>query len=86
MSETTLVLLKPDCMSKKVAGQVITRFEEAGLDDDNAVKETGRRFRDTILAEGGSRHPMDVFRDFRGREPDIQPLLRHNGLQTGTNA
>ena len=32
MSETTLVLLKPDCMTKKVAGQVITRFEEAGLE------------------------------------------------------
>ena len=32
MSETTLVLLKPDCMTKRVAGQVITRFEEAGLE------------------------------------------------------
>ena len=32
MSETTLVLLKPDCMTKKVAGQVMTRFEEAGLE------------------------------------------------------
>ena len=32
MSQTTLVLLKPDCMTKKVAGQVMTRFEEAGLE------------------------------------------------------
>ena len=32
MSETTLVLLKPDCMTKKVAGRVMTRFEEAGLE------------------------------------------------------
>lgn len=32
MSETTLVILKPDCMTKKIAGQVMTRFEEAGLE------------------------------------------------------
>jgi len=32
MSETTLVLLKPDCMSKNLAGQVITRFQDAGLE------------------------------------------------------
>ena len=55
-------------------------FEDAGLDDEEAVTRTGRRFRDTILAQGGSRHPMDIFRDFRGREPDPNPLLRHNGL------
>ena len=55
-------------------------FEDAGLDDEAAVAKTGRRFRDTILAQGGSRHPMDIFRDFRGREPDPDALLRHNGL------
>jgi len=55
-------------------------FEEAGLDDEAAVANTGRRFRDTILAQGGSRHPMEIFRDFRGREPDPDALLRHNGL------
>ena len=55
-------------------------FEDAGLDDESAVANTGRRFRDTILAQGGSRHPMEVFRDFRGREPDPAPLLRHSGL------
>jgi oligopeptidase A len=55
-------------------------FEEAGLDDPRAVAATGRRFRDTILAAGGGRHPMDVFKDFRGREPDPQALLRQNGL------
>ena len=32
------------------------------------------------LASGGSRDPMDVFVDFRGRQPDTEPLLRHNGL------
>ena len=44
-------------------------FEEAGLDNEAAVRATGRRFRDTVLALGGSRHPMEVFRAFRGREP-----------------
>ena len=56
-------------------------FEDAGLDDSTAVQSTGRRFRDTVLAQGGSRHPMDVFRDFRGRDPDPQALLRHCGLK-----
>jgi oligopeptidase A len=56
-------------------------FEDAGLDDEKSVVETGRRFRDTILAQGGSRHPMDIFRDFRGRDPDPDALLRHSGLQ-----
>ena len=55
-------------------------FEDAGLDDPEQVRETGRRFRDTILALGGSKHPMEVFKSFRGREPDPTALLRHNGL------
>jgi oligopeptidase A len=55
-------------------------FEEAGLDDETAVRETGHRFRDTVLALGGSQHPMDVFRAFRGREPSTEALLTHAGL------
>jgi oligopeptidase A len=55
-------------------------FEEAGLDDEAAVAATGRRFRDTVLALGGSRHPMEIFKDFRGREPSVNALLRHSGL------
>jgi oligopeptidase A len=55
-------------------------FEEAGLDDEAAMAETGHRFRDTVLALGGSRHPMEVFKAFRGREPSTQALLRHRGL------
>lgn len=59
-------------------------FEEAGLDDEAAVAETGRRFRDTVLALGGSRHPMEIFREFRGREPKVDALLRHSGLLKDT--
>lgn len=55
-------------------------FEEAGLDDRAAVAATGRRFRDTVLALGGSRHPMDVYRDFRGREPTVEALLKQYRL------
>ena len=55
-------------------------FEEADLDKEEAVQATGRRFRDTVLSLGGSRHPLEVFRAFRGRDPDPQALLRQCGL------
>jgi oligopeptidase A len=55
-------------------------FEEAGLDNEEAVKATGRRFRDTVLSLGGSRHPLEVFRAFRGRDPDPMALLKQCGL------
>ncbi len=63
-----------------LSADAFSAFEEAGLDDDEAVRQTGRRFRETILSEGGSRNPMEIFKDFRGREPSPEPLLRHNGL------
>ena len=55
-------------------------FEEAGLDDDEAVRTTGRRFAETVLAMGGGRDPTKVFEDFRGRGPSTEALLRHSGL------
>ena len=63
-----------------LSADAFAAFEDAGLDDESAVRETGRRFRDTVLSEGGSRHPMDIFKSFRGREPNPQALLRHSGL------
>jgi oligopeptidase A len=63
-----------------LSADAFAAFEEAGLNDDAAVATTGRRFRDTVLALGGGRHPMEVFKDFRGREPSPEPLLRHSGL------
>jgi len=42
--------------------------------------DTGARFRDEILAIGGSRPAADSFRAFRGREPSVEALLRHSGM------
>ena len=55
-------------------------FEEAGLADDAAVRRVGARYRETVLALGGSRSALDVFRDFRGRDPQIDALLRQQDL------
>jgi len=63
-----------------LSADAFAAFEEAGLEDEGAIAQTGRRFRDTVLALGGSQHPMDIFKAFRGREPDTAPLLRHSGL------
>lgn len=63
-----------------LSADAFAAFEEAGLADVQAVARTGRRYRNTILALGGSRPPMDIFRDFRGREPNTAALLRHSGL------
>jgi len=63
-----------------LSADAFAAFEDAGLDDPDAIGSTGRRFRDTVLSLGGSQHPMEVFTAFRGREPDPAALLRHNGL------
>jgi oligopeptidase A len=63
-----------------LSADAFAAFEEAGLDNEEGVKAIGRRFRDTVLAMGGSSHPMNVFKAFRGREPSTEPLLRHSGL------
>jgi oligopeptidase A len=66
--------------SEVLSADCFGAFEEAGLDDDAKVKELGQRFKDTFLERGGGEHPMDVFKAFRGREPETAALLRHNGL------
>ena len=63
-----------------LSADAFSAFEEAGLNNEKAVSETGKRFRDTVLALGGSLHPMEVFKAFRGREPSTKPLLIHSGL------
>ncbi len=54
-------------------------FEEAAIAGAPQV-ETGRKYRETILEAGGSRPAMDSFKAFRGREPSIDALLRHQGM------
>ena len=56
-------------------------FEEAGLEDDAKMKDLGSKYRDTVLALGGSVNALDVFRKFRGRDPGIDALLRQQGLK-----
>ncbi len=63
-----------------LSADAFAAFEDAGLEDPDAIGSTGRRFRDTVLSLGGSQHPMEVFTAFRGREPDPAALLRHSGL------
>ncbi|MBT9314170.1 M3 family metallopeptidase [Leptothoe spongobia] len=63
-----------------LSADAFAAFEEAGIDNEAAVQATGQRFRDTVLALGGSRHPMEVFQSFRGRQPTTDALLRHRGL------
>ncbi len=59
-----------------LSSDVFSLFEEKGLFD----AQTGQRFLNTVLAHGGSMDPMTLFKQFRGREPKIDALLRHNGV------
>jgi oligopeptidase A len=63
-----------------LSADAFAAFEEAGLENEGAIAQVGQRYRDTVLAAGGGKHPMEVFKAFRGREPDTTALLRHNGL------
>ncbi len=55
-------------------------FEETALPDGSANPETGRKYREAILEAGGSRPAMASFKAFRGREPQLDALLRHQGM------
>src|SRR5690606_11282879 len=44
------------------------------------TRENGDRFRSRLLGVGGSRDPLEAFRDFRGRDARIEPLLKRRGL------
>jgi peptidyl-dipeptidase Dcp len=51
-------------------------FKEKGLFN----QEIAFKFRDNILSQGGTKHPMELYKAFRGREPDPDALLRRDGL------
>ena len=56
-------------------------FEEAGAETGSVLDpETGRQFWSEVLAVGGSRPAIESFKAFRGREPSVDALLRHNGM------
>jgi oligopeptidase A len=59
-----------------LSADAFSRFEEEGLFNE----QVGKDFLHTVLELGGSRKAMDVYKEFRGREPNIDALLRHNGL------
>jgi oligopeptidase A len=58
-------------------------FEEAVEAGGGALIDAGKRFHREILSVGGSRPALESFKAFRGREPQIDALLRHNGMQAG---
>ncbi|MBW7981153.1 oligopeptidase A [Enterobacillus tribolii] len=60
-----------------LSADAFSRFEEEGIFN----VDTGRAFLDNILSQGGSDEPMNLFRNFRGREPKIDAMLRHYGIK-----
>lgn len=60
-----------------LSADAFSRFEEEGIFNS----ATGKSFLDNILSQGGSDEPMVLFKNFRGREPQIDAMLRHYGIQ-----
>ncbi|MGU5817129.1 oligopeptidase A [Aeromonas hydrophila] len=59
-----------------LSADAFSRFEEEGIFNP----ATGQSFLKNILEKGGSKEPMELFRAFRGREPQVDALLRHSGI------
>jgi oligopeptidase A len=59
-----------------LSADAFSRFEEQGIFNPNA----GQAFLQEVLEQGGSKDAMELFIAFRGREPEIEPLLRHSGI------
>jgi oligopeptidase A len=59
-------------------------FEETALPDGSPNPETGHRYRSAILEAGGSRPAMESFKAFRGRAPELDALLRHQGMSSAS--
>lgn len=51
-------------------------FKEKGLFN----KDVATKFKNSVLSQGGTKHPMDLYKEFRGREPDANSLLKRDGL------
>ena len=59
-----------------LASDAFSLFEEQGILSSHA----GQKFKNEVLSKGGSRPAMESFVAFRGREPSVDALLRHNGM------
>ena len=64
-----------------LSADAFSKFEEEGV----LNPETGKLFLKHILSQGGADTPMNLFKNFRGREPDISALLRHSGIPEAAN-
>ena len=64
------------CWAEVLDNDAFAWFEENG----GLTRENGQRFRDMILSQGGTGDYGTMFRDFRGKDPDIKPLLKNRGL------
>lgn len=65
-----------------LSADAFSRFEEEGIFN----RETGLSFRNEILSQGGSKDPMVLFKNFRGRAPEVSALLRHSGIVSENKA
>ncbi|ABX08988.1 M3 family metallopeptidase [Prochlorococcus marinus] len=63
-----------------LSADAFSAFEEVGLDKLDEIKRIGKRFRETVLSQGGSRHPSEIYKLFRGRPATTKALIRHSGL------
>ena len=64
-----------------LSADAYSAFEERRSSDHGVIETaTGERFLEEILSVGGSRPAMESFKAFRGREPRVEALLRHNGM------
>ena len=59
-----------------LSADAFSRFEEEGIFN----RETGESFLREILSQGGSSEAAELFENFRGRKPSVEPLLRHSGI------
>ncbi|MGR7919603.1 oligopeptidase A [Zobellella denitrificans] len=59
-----------------LSSDAFARFEEEGV----FSARVGRDFLHAVLEQGGAKEPMELFKQFRGREPKIDALLRHSGI------
>ncbi|EKU83799.1 hypothetical protein HMPREF9710_00978 [Massilia timonae CCUG 45783] len=62
--------------SERLDAETVKWFTESG----GLTRKNGDHFRKTLLSRGGTAEAMDLFRDFRGRDPEIGPLLERRGL------